>query len=151
MGYGKQLFNDKKFDELLTIVNEEYKTKKKNLNLKNAFENYFKSEVLQITPQTDDHTFAQKREFLLDFYIHLIRNLCLISFLNAQKFQVSSVVYTGNFLKGNYLAKNMISEIFRQKSDESKLKLRPIFLEVDGFLGSYTCLNIELEKRKFED
>lgn len=66
------------------------------------------------------------------------QNICQIAHLNARLHSVSRIVFTGNFLRQNTLARQVIAENMRRVSTASqgRQSLEALFLQHEGYFGA---------------
>ena len=70
--------------------------------------------------------------------VMVTQNIAQVAFLNAQITQLERVVFTGNFLRRNFVANHTLGYAFKRWSDIDKRTplVEPLFLRHEGCLGS---------------
>eukprot|EP00930_Biecheleria_cincta_P071264 TRINITY_DN5877_c0_g1_i2.p1 TRINITY_DN5877_c0_g1~~TRINITY_DN5877_c0_g1_i2.p1 ORF type:complete len:449 (-),score=82.50 TRINITY_DN5877_c0_g1_i2:127-1473(-) len=66
------------------------------------------------------------------------QNICQIAYLNARLHSVSRIVFTGNFLRQNSLARQVIADNMRRVSTalQGRQSLDALFLQHEGYFGA---------------
>eukprot|EP00931_Biecheleriopsis_adriatica_P090236 TRINITY_DN64254_c0_g1_i1.p1 TRINITY_DN64254_c0_g1~~TRINITY_DN64254_c0_g1_i1.p1 ORF type:complete len:510 (-),score=95.73 TRINITY_DN64254_c0_g1_i1:41-1570(-) len=75
------------------------------------------------------------------------QNICQIAFLNARLHSLSRIIFTGNFLRDNTVAREVIATNMRRVSTASTmgLKLQAHFLQHEGYFGALGCFLYNVE------
>jgi len=76
------------------------------------------------------------------------QNICQIAYLNARLHSVSRIVFTGNFLRQNILARQVIAENMRRVSTalQGRQSLEALFLQHEGYFGALGSFLNNVEK-----
>lgn len=66
------------------------------------------------------------------------QNICQIAYLNARLHSVSRIIFTGNFLRQNTLARQVIAENMRRVSTalQGRQQFQALFLHHEGYFGA---------------
>ena len=80
-------------------------------------------------------------KLIYGFYLRILNNIALLSFNLSKIKKCDNIVFIGNFLKDHTFSKIIINNIIKKLNLIHKVNKIPIFLEIDGFLGSFTCLD----------
>ena len=75
------------------------------------------------------------------FFFSILNNICLISNKLAKNKKIGHVLFIGNFLKNNVCSELIISDLYEKLNKKNNYNSVPLFLEIEGFLGSFSCLN----------
>ena len=64
------------------------------------------------------------------------QNITQIAFLNARLVGVQRILFTGNFLRHNNIAMQVLTQSLQRWSDLSGVPIRALFVAHEGFLGA---------------
>ena len=108
--------------------------------LKDSFNKKIESKVEKCE---DNEKYVMK--LIYSFYLRILNNIALLSFNCAKIKKCDNIVFIGNFLKDHAFSKIILNNIINKLNSFHKVNKTPIFLEIDGFLGSFTCLGYEIK------
>ena len=79
------------------------------------------------------------------------QNICQIAFLNSRLHSISRIVFTGNFLRQNQVARQAIATNMRRVSTTGGKPLQALFLQHEGYFGALGSFLHNVENVKGEN
>ncbi len=96
---------------MLNKVNDFHNKHRKNdKNFRDSFQGY-----------VDDYLRSEEKskefyniQFVYDFYITILYNIALLSYMISKRLKVEYVLFAGNFMKDNKLGKEVITRVYQE-------------------------------------
>ena len=136
-GFVKQFYSNLDYFEIMKKMDKFYQ------------ENYLKDKECNFMDKNLKNSFSKnkndeeyyKLNLIFGFFFSILNNICLISNKLAKNKKINHVLFIGNFLKNNISSEIIITDLYSKLNEKNNFHSTPLFLEIEGFLGSFYCLN----------